>query len=84
MRNRINGMRQQLVDALPPRACRATIRSWLSSEGCSPFPGLTKDQVEQLREQYAIYIVGSGRINVAGLTPANIDRVAEAIGVVVG
>jgi aspartate/tyrosine/aromatic aminotransferase len=28
--------------------------------------------------------VGSGRINVAGLTPANVDRVAECIGAVVG
>jgi len=28
--------------------------------------------------------VGSGRINVAGMTPANIERVAEAIGAVVG
>jgi aspartate/tyrosine/aromatic aminotransferase len=40
--------------------------------------------VELLRDEYAIYIVGSGRINVAGLTPANIDRVAESIGAVVG
>jgi aspartate/tyrosine/aromatic aminotransferase len=48
------------------------------------FSGLNKQQVEALRAEHAIYIVGSGRINVAGLTPANIDRVGEAIATVVG
>jgi aspartate/tyrosine/aromatic aminotransferase len=48
------------------------------------FSGLTKEQVETLRSEYAIYIVGSGRINVAGLTPANVERVAQCIGEVVG
>jgi aspartate/tyrosine/aromatic aminotransferase len=40
---------------------------------------LTKEQVEELREKYAIYIVGSGRINVAGMTEANMDRLCEAV-----
>jgi aspartate/tyrosine/aromatic aminotransferase len=48
------------------------------------FSGLTKPQVERLRDEYGIYVVGSGRINVAGLTPSNINRVAECIGAVVG
>ena len=43
------------------------------------FSGLTKEQVDKLREKYAIYIVGSGRINVAGMTEANMDRLCEAI-----
>ena len=51
--------------------------------GMFSFSGLTKPQVEALREEYAIYIVGSGRINVAGLTPSNVGRVAEAISKVV-
>ena len=36
-------------------------------------------EVEKLKEDYAIYIVGSGRINVAGITPGNVDRLCEAI-----
>ena len=43
------------------------------------FSGLTKEQVGELRDKYAIYIVGSGRINVAGMTKANMDRLCEAI-----
>jgi aspartate/tyrosine/aromatic aminotransferase len=43
------------------------------------FSGLTKDQVDALRKNYGIYIVGSGRINVAGMTAANMDYLCEAI-----
>ncbi len=82
MRNRINGMRQQLVDAFEARGVPGDYSFITRQRGMFSFSGLTKDQVEQLREQYAIYIVGSGRINVAGLTPANINLVAEAIGAV--
>jgi aspartate/tyrosine/aromatic aminotransferase len=52
--------------------------------GMFSYTGLTTEQVDRLRDEYAIYIVGSGRINVAGLTPCNVDRVAECIGKVVG
>ena len=41
--------------------------------GMFSFSGLSKDQVERLKSEFAIYIVGSGRISVAGITRANID-----------
>jgi len=40
---------------------------------------LNKEQVARLRDEHAIYIVGSGRINVAGLSHANMDHVCSAI-----
>jgi len=83
MRNRINGMRQSLVDALADKGVPGDYGFITQQRGMFSFSGLTKDQVETLRQQYAIYIVGSGRINVAGLTPQNIERVAEAIGAVI-
>jgi len=46
------------------------------------FSGLTKEQVQVLREKNSIYIVGSGRINVAGMTADNMDRICEAIAAV--
>ncbi len=50
--------------------------------GMFSFSGLTKEQVQVLREKYSIYIVGSGRINVAGMTADNMDRICEAIAAV--
>ena len=40
---------------------------------------MTPLQVDELRNKYSIYIVNSGRINVAGMTPANMDRLGDAI-----
>ena len=84
MRDRINGMRQSLVVALKAKGVSGDYSFITQQRGMFSFTGLTKDQVDTLRKQHAIYIVGSGRINVAGLTPANVERVAEAIGTVVG
>jgi len=79
MRDRINGMRRQLVEALQEKKVPGDYSFITRQRGMFSFSGLTKEQVEVLREEHAIYIVGSGRINVAGLTPTNVDRVAEAI-----
>ena len=84
MRNRINGMRQQLVDALGAAGVPGDYSFITAQRGMFSYSGLTKQQVDALREHHAIYIVGSGRINVAGLTPSNVSRVAEAIAAVVG
>jgi len=43
------------------------------------FTGLTKEQVHRLRNEYSIYIVDSGRINMAGLTRSNLPVVCQAI-----
>jgi aromatic-amino-acid transaminase len=37
-----------------------------------------------LRNDHGIYMAGSGRINVAGLSESNIDKFVEAVGVVSG
>lgn len=84
MRDRINGMRQQLVEALAEKQVPGDYSFITQQRGMFSFSGLTKPQVDTLREEHAIYIVGSGRINVAGLTPSNVDHVAEAISMVVG
>ena len=43
------------------------------------FTGLTKDQVERMREEFAIYMPADGRINVCGLNRNNLDYVVDAI-----
>ncbi|MNE82795.1 Aromatic-amino-acid aminotransferase [compost metagenome] len=43
------------------------------------FTGLNAEQIKWLRDEKAIYLVGSGRICLAGLTPTNLDYVAESM-----
>ncbi|MFN4113025.1 MAG: aromatic amino acid transaminase [Sphingomonadaceae bacterium] len=45
---------------------------------------VSKEQVERLRSEHAIYMAGSGRINVAGLHSGNIDRFIAALAAVTG
>lgn len=42
------------------------------------FTGLSKEMVEQLKNEYAIYMTTDGRISIAGLNTKNLDYVADA------
>ena len=79
IRGRINEMRHLFVKTLKEKGVQQDFSSIIEQRGMFSFSGLTKDQVDRLRDEYSIYIVGSGRINVAGMTPANMDRLCEAI-----
>ena len=79
MRNRINGMREMFVSSLVAKGVKQDFSFILSQRGMFSFSGLTREQVSILREKYAIYIVGSGRINMAGMTQHNMNRLCEAI-----
>ena len=79
MRERINGMRTLYVQTLKEKGVGLDFSFIERQRGMFSFSGLNKDQVGQLRDRFAIYIVGSGRINVAAITPANVDGLCEAI-----
>ncbi|TWT30278.1 Aspartate aminotransferase [Posidoniimonas corsicana] len=79
MRDRINGMRKLLVEKLAEHGAPGDHSFIQQQRGMFSFSGLTPEQVERLKHDYAIYIVGSGRINVAGITPQNVDRLAHSI-----
>jgi aspartate/tyrosine/aromatic aminotransferase len=83
MRERIKAMRTTLVDGLKQRGVTQDFSFIGDQNGMFSFSGLNDDQVDQLREAYGIYIVKGGRINVAGITPTNIDYLCDAIAAVV-
>ncbi len=83
MRARINGMRELLVRTLKSKGVPGDYSFITRQRGMFSFSGLTPPQVEALKQKYAIYIVGSGRINVAGITEQNVDPLCEAIAEVV-
>ena len=73
MRARINGMRRLFVDTLAEKGAQGDFSFIARQRGMFSYSGLSDEQVKRLREEYAIYIVGGGRINVAGMTGANMD-----------
>jgi aspartate aminotransferase len=79
MRQRIHGMRQQFVDGMRAVGCETDFSFLLQQKGMFSYSGLTPIQVDWLKSQKAIYMVGTGRINVAGITPANLPVLCAAI-----
>ncbi len=84
MRNRINGMRKLFTDTMQQKGVQRDFSFITSQRGMFSFSGLNREQVDALREKYSIYIVGSGRINVAGMSEQNMDRLCTAIKDVLG
>ncbi len=79
MSGRIKDMRTALAGGLEKRGVAEDFSYITRQRGMFSFSGLSDAIVRWLREEKAIYIVGGGRINLAGLTRSNIDYVCDAI-----
>ncbi len=79
MRVRIREMRNSLVEKLKVAAPGHDFAFVREQCGMFSYSGLTKPQVDRLREEFSIYAVDTGRICVAALNSKNIDVVVDAI-----
>jgi len=80
MRQRIHQMRGLFVEKMKARGAKRDFSFLAKQKGMFSYSGLTPVQVDELKNKYAIYIVVSGgRINVAGMTEANMDALCDAI-----
>ena len=79
MRGRIHEMRTRFVEGMASTNCGVDYSFLLDQRGMFSFSGLNAMQVDWLRSERGIYIVGSGRINVAGITPSNLSILTAAI-----
>jgi aspartate aminotransferase len=79
MRDRINSMRHLFVETLNEKGVERDFSFIARQRGMFSFSGLNPEQVKALRDDYAIYIVGSGRISVAGMAESTMDYLCTAI-----
>jgi aromatic-amino-acid transaminase len=84
MRERILAMRRSLHEVLASRLPGRDFGYFLTQRGMFSYTGLHPAQVDRLRDEYAVYLVRSGRICIAGLSTRNVGRVAEAFAQVLG
>lgn len=80
MRARMRGVRDALAAA--GTAGRIDLTPLGSQNGLFATLPVTKEEVAQLREEHAIYMAASGRINIAGLTSANLPKFIAALAAV--
>jgi aromatic-amino-acid transaminase len=81
MRERIHALRAGMVRKLA--ALGAPEFGFIQQQaGMFSYSGLSKAQVDRLRDEFGIYAVGTGRICVAALSQANLDYVTQAVATV--
>jgi aspartate/tyrosine/aromatic aminotransferase len=79
MCDRINRTRRLFVETLAAKGVTRDFSFIERQRGIFSYTGLTKEQAQELREKYSIYILDSGRMNVAGMNEGNIDAICQAI-----
>ena len=82
MRKRIKDLRSQLVDAIKAEGVEQDFSFIKRQNGMFSFLGVSAEQVDKLVNEHSVYLVGSSRINLAGLNQHNIAYVAKAIAAV--
>ena len=68
-----------LNDRLKEKAPGHDFSHLVRATGMFCFLGISAEQVEQVKKDFGVYMVGSSRINVAGITQSNVDYLADAI-----
>ena len=79
MRDRINSLRVLFADALKEKGAARDFSFIKNQYGMFSFLGIEKEQIQRLRDEYSIYLVGSSRINMAGISQKNLDYLTSAI-----
>ena len=79
VRQRIQSMRTLLADSINNNAAGVDFSHIKEQRGMFSFLGIAPEKLQRLREEFAIYIVNSTRINLAGINSTNIDYLSESI-----
>ena len=82
MRERILAMRKALHGVLSAKLPGRDLNYFLTQHGMFSYTGLSPTQVDRLREDFAVYLVRSGRVCVAGLNTGNVEPTAVAMAAV--
>ena len=79
VRNGMLGLREQLAAALRERTGSDRFGFLAAHRGMFSLLGATPAQVEAMRKDHGVYMVGDSRMNIAGLNAATVPLLADAI-----
>jgi len=82
MRDRLRDMRLLLHDALGVTVPGRDFSHLARARGMFSFLGVSEEQVERLKKDHGVYMVGSSRINIAGITAGNVEHIAQSVAAV--
>ncbi len=79
MRNRMRTLRGLLVSKLAEYGAQKDFSFVNDQKGMFSFLCITPEQVQKMRNEHSVYFVDSSRVNVAGISQANVDTLAKAM-----
>ncbi len=79
MSARIKNLRQKLVNAIKERSNLEDFNFLTEHSGMFSLLGISKEQVDKLKKDHAIYMLDDSRISIAGINENKIDKLAKAI-----
>ena len=79
MRNRISQMRAMFIAGMKAANASRDFNFLSRQKGMFSYSGLNSMQADWLKKERGIYIVGTGRINVAGMSTSTMPTLCEAI-----
>jgi len=79
MRDRMRALRRQLSDALRVQGAELIADAVVNQNGMFSMLPLSVEQIEKLRADHSVYMMNSGRLNIAGANSQNIPLLANAI-----
>jgi aromatic-amino-acid transaminase len=79
MRQRIAATRRQLVERLAAAGVAGNLSYITQQMGMFSYSGLSKAQMQRLRDEFGVYGLDSGRICVAAVNSRNIEAVVAAL-----
>ncbi len=82
MQHRINDLRALFTISVQEKVTDHDFSFIKSQYGMFSIMGLSLDQVARLREEFSIYMVNNSRVNIAGISPANIEYLTDSIAAV--
>ena len=82
MRDRIRAMRGRIYEVLQSKLPARDFSYFVKQRGMFSYTGLNAQQVQRLRDEFAIYLLDSGRMCIAGLNDGNVNAVADAFAAV--
>ena len=79
MRLRMKSLRQMLADALQVQGAEQMANAITMQKGMFSLLPVSPAQAKTLREKHSVYLLDSGRINVAGIKAESVERLAEKL-----
>lgn len=79
MCGRINSMRKLFTEQMQQKGSKQDFSFIRSQYGMFSMLGLSVEQVQRLRTEYSVYMASSSRINIAGISSANINYLTDSV-----